>query len=73
MVTYKRELQIKPGYIEKTDATGEHYYAPTSEEQRIQNIESSTKLHDAKIEAESDQVDFLEECLVEMANILYAE
>lgn len=45
--------------------------APTAEE-RITELESDKKLMDAQIQALSDRNDFLEDCIAEMATIIYA-
>lgn len=66
-------LPPKAGYVEKVDTNGKHYYAPVKSEQRLLNLESSDKLLAQQVLASDDRSDFLEECLVEMANILYAE
>ena len=45
--------------------------APTAEE-RITELESDKKLMDAQIQALSNRNDFLEDCIAEMATIIYA-
>lgn len=69
----ERKLPIKDGYVEREGPDGSRYYCPLPGETRLLNIEFSSTLHDAQIKAMDDRGDFLEECLVEMANILYAE
>ena len=39
---------------------------------RVTELESENKLLTAKIEAQSDQLDFYEDCIAEMASIVYA-
>ena len=43
-----------------------------TEEERIIELESDKKLMDAQIQALSDRNDFLEDCIAEMATIIYA-
>lgn len=44
---------------------------PTTED-RVTELEAENKLLTAQIEAQSDQLDFYEDCIAEMANIVYA-
>ena len=44
---------------------------PTTEG-RVTELESENKLLTAQIEAQSDQLDFYEDCIAEMASIVYA-
>lgn len=44
----------------------------TSVDERVTDLEAENKLLAAKIEAQSDQLDFYEECIAEMASIVYA-
>lgn len=39
---------------------------------RVTELESENKMLTAKIEAQSDQLDFYEDCIAEMASIVYA-
>lgn len=39
---------------------------------RVTELESENKLLTSKIEAQSDQLDFYEDCIAEMASIVYA-
>lgn len=85
MAIHKATLPPKAGYVEvevnggrayKCVATGE--IIPTdavlkTPDEKIIKLESSSTLHAAQIKATDDRADFLEDCLVEMANILYAE
>ena len=45
--------------------------APTTDE-RVTVLEEENALLKAQIQAQSDQMDFYEECIVEMAEIVYA-
>lgn len=40
--------------------------------ERVDALEAENKLLTAQIEAQSDQLDFYEDCIAEMANIVYA-
>lgn len=85
MAIHKATLPPKAGYVEvevngarvyKCIATGEIMASDAilkSPDEKIVSLETDSKLHDAQIKATDDRADFLEECLVEMANILYAE
>ena len=44
---------------------------PTTED-RVTELETENKLLTAQIEAQSDQLDFYEDCIAEMASIVYA-
>ena len=44
---------------------------PTTED-RVTELEAENKLLTAQIEAQSDQLDFYEDCIAEMASIVYA-
>lgn len=46
-------------------------HTPTAEE-RIAQLEAENKTLTAQVDALSGQLDFQEECIVEMANIIYA-
>lgn len=57
--------------IARQEEANEPNPVPTSEE-RIAQLEAENKTLTARINALSGQIDFQEECLVEMANIIYA-
>lgn len=42
------------------------------EENRIPDLLESKKILEAQVSAQADQMDFYEECIVEMAEIIYA-
>ena len=44
---------------------------PTTED-RVTELEAENKLLTSQIEAQSDQLDFYEDCIAEMASIVYA-
>lgn len=85
MAIHKATLPPKAGYVEveingarvyKCIATGEimpNDALLKTPDEKIVSLEFSSTLHDAQIKATDDRADFLEECLVEMATILYAE
>ena len=66
MIT-KPKLPPKVGYTEVVNPDGAHVYKKivTEEAQKMELME-------AQIAAQSDQMDFYEECIVEMAAIVYA-
>lgn len=43
-----------------------------SVDSRVTDLEAENKLLTSQIEAQSDQLDFYEDCIAEMANIVYA-
>jgi hypothetical protein len=66
------QLPPKAGYIEVIDGNGEHVYQKieTEQDRQIDTVEwNSTQ----QIQALSDLLDFYEECIIEMAMIVYAE
>lgn len=85
MAISKATLPPKSGYVEveadgarayKCIATGEIMLPNAvlkTPDEKIIDLESSSTLHDVQIKATDDRADFLEDCLVEMANIIYAE
>lgn len=73
MAISERLLPLKDGYVEYEDENGERKYKPLPGEKRLLDIESSKNLLTQQVKASDDRADFLEECLVEMAEILYAE
>ena len=73
MIT-KPFLPPKSGYIEDVDGNGNHYYRklPNEVEDRVTTLESENDLLKQQLKAASDQNDFLEDCIAEMAAIVYA-
>lgn len=70
-------LPPKKGYVEDIDGEGNHYYRklydPLDEiEQNLKQTMSDNDLLKQQIKAASDQNDFLEDCIAEMAGIVYA-
>lgn len=73
MIT-KPLLPPKAGYVEQVTETGEHVYVrvETEEANRLADLESDNTLLKQQLKAASDQNDFLEDCIAEMAEIVYA-
>ena len=62
------------GYVIRTDEDGNEYYerVETLEEARIRELTNDNNLLKQQLQAASDQNDFLEDCIAEMAEIVYA-
>ena len=69
-------LPPRTGYVEVVNADGQHVYQPTAETRaRLamkQELEAENKTLTAQVAAQSDQLDFYEDCIAEMASIVYA-
>ena len=67
-------LPPKNGYVEDIDNEGNHYYRklPNEVEDRATTLEYDKALLKQQLKAASDQNDFLEDCIAEMAAIVYA-
>lgn len=67
-------LPPKEGYVEIIDFFGNHIYekVPNEEDDRITTLESDNNLLKQQLKAASDQNEFLENCIAEMAGIVYA-
>lgn len=67
-------LPPKSGYVEDIDNEGNHYYRklPNEVEGRVTTLESDNTLLKQQLKAASDQNEFLEDCIAEMAEIVYA-
>lgn len=68
-------LPPKDGYVEVLDPdTNKHVYRKIQNEQddRITTLESDNNLLKQQLKAASDQNEFLEDCIAEMAEIVYA-
>lgn len=72
-------LPPKPGYVE-IDLDGKRVYRNTSTGEifgyerkpiTIEDIQSENKLLKLQLQAQTDRSDFLEDCLAEMATIVY--
>lgn len=58
--------------IELPEGLGIGDKLPPTPEERIAALESENKTLKAKITAQSEQMDFYEECIAEMASVVYA-
>ena len=67
-------LPFKKGYIEVLDSNGHHTYKKVENptETRVETLESDNNLLKQQLKAASDQNEFLEDCIAEMAEIVYA-
>lgn len=67
-------LPPREGYVERVTETGEHIYVRVETEatRRLTDLESENDLLKQQLKAASDQNDFLEDCIAEMAEIVYA-
>ena len=57
---------------ERTNAVLDKIEAMKSTEERIKALEDDNAMLTAQVSALSDQMDFYEECIVEMAEVVYA-
>ena len=51
---------------------GDQYDSDATQAQRIAELEAENKLLRAQMSAQSDQLDFYEDCIAEMAAVVYA-
>ena len=51
---------------------GDEYDSAASQAQRIAELEAENKTLKAQASAQSEQMDFYEECIAEMASVVYA-
>ena len=51
---------------------GDEYDSDATQAQRIAELEAENKTLKAKVSAQSEQMDFYEECIAEMATVVYA-
>ena len=72
MAIFEAQLPIKPGYTEIIDMNGNHVYMPTPAMERETQKDEEMALLKQQLKAASDQNDFLEDCIAEMAGIVYA-
>lgn len=73
---FAKSIGAKPSY--DGAAIGLEYNPPEEPsdptlDERVTSLENENKILTAQIQAQSESTDFLEDCLVEMANIVYAE
>ena len=72
MAIFEAQLPIRPGYTEVIDINGNHVYMPTPAMERETQKDEEMDLLKQQLKAASDQNDFLEDCIAEMAGIVYA-
>ena len=51
---------------------GDEYDSDATQAQRIAELEAENKTLKAQVSAQSEQMDFYEECIAEMASVVYA-
>lgn len=68
--TFAESIGAKPSY--DGAAIGDTYSPPPTIDERVTTLESENDLLKQQIKAASDQNDFLENCIAEMAGIVYA-
>ena len=51
---------------------GDEYDSDATQAQRIAELEEENKTLKAQVSAQSEQMDFYEECIAEMASVVYA-
>lgn len=61
----------KNGYTFKAISDHDPATAPTTED-RVAALEAENKTLKAQVSAQSEQMDFYEECIAEMASVVYA-
>ena len=66
-----KPVECSPEEIVEQEEANKPIPTPTPEE-RIAELEAENKTLTAQVDALSGQIDFQEECIVEMANIIYA-
>lgn len=71
MIT-KPQLPPKKGHIEVVDFNGKHVYQPTPEQLKKEQAEQENRMLKAKLKASTESQQFLEDCLAEMAQVVYA-
>ena len=77
MSAFRPKLPPRRGYIEVEDSDGNRVYQKIgvdpidSVSNEVDALKSAIGLKDAQIQAMTDRNDFIEECLAEMATLLY--
>lgn len=73
---FAAEIGAQPGYdgaaIGGTYGPPEPEPAPPTIEERVEQLEAENKLLREQVSAQADQAEFYEECIAEMAAIVYA-
>lgn len=71
--TFAESIGAKPSYDGATIGAAYNPPAPPpTREERVTTLESENDLLKQQVKAASDQNDFLEDCIAEMAGIVYA-
>lgn len=65
------QLAPKEGYVEIMLPDGSREYKATPEQEEKEFLLAQNKLKDAQIQALTEQKEFLEDCVAEMATIVY--
>lgn len=71
----KKLLPNREGYMEVEDENGNRIYVETKERKeqiKIEELEQENKLLKAQIKAQSDREEFIEDCIAEIAMIVYS-
>nr|DAL38357.1 MAG TPA_asm: hypothetical protein [Caudoviricetes sp.] len=65
-------LPPRKGYVEREAADGTRYYAPTQETADAEALAAENTKLKAQLKLQSEQQTFLEDCILEMADVVYA-
>lgn len=65
-------LPPRKGYVEREAADGTRYYAPTQETADTEALAAENAKLKAKLTLQAQQQEFLENCILEMADSVYA-
>lgn len=65
-------LPPRKGYVEREAVDGTRYYAPTQETTDAEALAAENAKLKAQIQLQAQQQEFLENCILEMADIVYA-
>lgn len=60
------------GYTYESEEVPEPTPQPPTTEERVAALESENTMLKAQVSAQSDQMDFYEDCIAEMATVVYA-
>lgn len=71
MIT-KPTLPPRKGYVEREASGGTRYYAPTEETRKAEELADENTRLKAQLKLQSEQQTFLEDCILEMADVVYA-
>lgn len=65
-------LPPRKGYVEREAADGTRYYAPTQETTDAEALATENTKLKAQLKLQSEHQTFLEDCILEMADVVYA-